>query len=81
MSDIESESGIVSIYITPMSLPEKMGINLKNYCLIPSGVLKMPDKLQKYPRLYCFKIFLPNSTPKGSHIKPFIFIYNNPLNQ
>ena len=45
VSDTESKLGTVSTYITPTSLPEKTSINFKIYCSIPSGVLKMPDKL------------------------------------
>jgi len=79
--DTKSELGIVLTYITPTSLLEKTGINLRLYCLIPLGVLRMPDKLQEYPRLYYSKTPLPNSTLKGSNIKPSTFIYGNLLNQ
>ena len=76
-----SKPKIVSTYITPISSPERMGTNFKIYCLIPSGVLKMLDKSQEYLGLYCSETPLPNSTPKGSNIKPSTFIYSNLLNQ
>ncbi len=79
--DTENEPGIMLIYITPMSLlKKKKNKNLKNCCLIPLSVLKIPNKLQKYFGLYCFELFLPNNTPKSFHIKPFTFINNDPLN-
>ena len=81
MLDTESELGTVSTYITPISLLERMGVNLRLYYLIPLGVLRMPDKLQEYPRLYYSKTSSPNSTLKGSNIKPSTFIYGNLLNQ
>jgi len=43
--DTKSELGIVSIYITPTSSLKRMGINLRIYCLIPSSVLRILDKL------------------------------------
>jgi len=78
--DTKSELGMVLIYITLISLLERMGINLRLYRLIPLGILRMPDKLQEYPRTYYSKTPSPNSTPRGSNIKPSIFIYGNPLN-
>ena len=81
VSDTENKPKMVSTYITPTNLLEKMGTNFKIHCLIPSDILKMPDESQEYLRLYCFKTPLSDSMPKGSNIKPFTFIYGNPLNQ
>ena len=81
MLDTESEPKTVLIYITPTSLLEKIGINLKICRLIPLDVLKILNKSQKYLRLYCFKTPLSNNMPRGSNIKPSTFICGNPLNQ
>jgi len=43
--DTKSKLGTMSIYITLISLPERMGINLRLYYPIPLGVLRMLDKL------------------------------------
>jgi len=43
VSDTKSKPGTVLIYITPTSLPERMGINLRLCRLIPLGVLRMLD--------------------------------------
>ena len=80
MSDTKSEPGTVLIYITLTNLPERTGINLRLYRLIPLGVLRIPDKLQEYPRIYYSKTPSPNSILRGSNIKPSIFIYGNQLN-
>jgi len=72
---------MVLIYITLISLLERIGVNLRLYYLIPLGVLRMPDKLQKYPRLYYSETPSPNSMPKGSNIKLSTFIYGDLLNQ
>jgi hypothetical protein len=80
VSDTKSELGTVLIYITLINSLERIDINLRLYCLIPLGVLRMPDKSQEYPRIYYSKTPLPNSTLRGSNIKPSTFIYSNPLN-
>jgi len=77
----KSEPGIVLTYITLTSLLKRIGINLRLYYLISLGVLRMLNKLQEYPRLYYSKTPSPNSTLKGSNIKPSTFIYSNLLNQ
>jgi hypothetical protein len=79
--DIKSKLGTVLIYITLISLLERTGINLKIYCLISLSVLKMPDKLQEYSRIYYSETPLPNSMLRGFNIKPSTFIYSDPLNQ
>jgi hypothetical protein len=43
--DTKSKPGMVLIYITPTSSLERIGINLKIYCLILLSVLRMLDKL------------------------------------
>ena len=43
--DTKSKLGTVLTYITLISLLERIGVNLRLYCLIPLGVLRMPDKL------------------------------------
>jgi len=43
--DTKSELEIVLIYITLISLPERIGINLRLYYLIPLSILRMLDKL------------------------------------
>jgi hypothetical protein len=45
MLDTKSKLGMVLIYITPISLLERTGINLKIHYLIPLGVLRMLNKL------------------------------------
>ena len=80
MLDTKSKLGTVLIYITPINLLERIGINLRLRYLIPLGVLRILDKLQEYPKIYYSKTPLPNSTPRGSNIKPSTFIYGNLLN-
>jgi hypothetical protein len=81
VSDTESEPGTVSTYVTPTSSPERTGTNLRLCRPIPSGVLRMPDESQEYPRSHCSETPSPDSTPKGSNIKPSTFICGDPLNQ
>ena len=64
-----------------MSSLERTGINLKIHYLIPLGVLRMLDKLQKYSKIYYSKTPLPNNILRGSKIKPSTFIYSDLLNQ
>ena len=71
---------MVLIYITLISLLERTGINFRIYYLIPLGVLKILNKLQKYFKIYYSKTPLPNSTLRGFEIKPSTFIYGNLLN-
>ena len=64
-----------------MSLLERTGINFRICYLIPLGVLRMLNKSQEYFRIYYFKTPSPNSTLRGSKIKPSTFIYGDLLNQ
>ena len=80
MLDTKSEPGTVSIYITPTSLLEKMGINFKICYLIPLGVLKMLNKLQEYPKTYYSETPLSDNMLRGFNIKPSTFIYSDLLN-
>ena len=79
--DTKSKLGIMSIYITLISLLKRTGINLKIHHSIPLGILRMLNKLQEYPKIYYSKTHLPNSTLRGFKIKPSIFICGNLLNQ
>ena len=81
MLDTKNKLGMVLIYITPISSPEKTGINLKICYLIPLSVLKMLYKLQKYSKIYYSETFSPNNMLRGFKIKLPIFIYSNLLNQ